>query len=190
MIVLLLACIPELTTPAGAGAGSNACGDEPLENSWPIAEVPADVVAEGFGIGEVIPRACLPDQEGNDVDTWQFHGRWVVFDVSTIWCAPCQVLAAGVAETVADYGGGGDFTYMTILAEDLEAEVPDTDELLDWATGFGIEQPVLADTAEYTTDLTGGAFPAVLLLDPELRVVESGLVADELVRAALDEHVE
>lgn len=188
MIALLVACIPELTTPEGAGPGSNACGDDPLQNAWPIAEAPAELQAEGFAKGQVIPRACLPDQDGNEVDTWQFYGRWVVFDVSTIWCAPCQALAAEVTATVADFDDA-ELTYLTILAQDLEANVPDVEELAKWGADFAIEQPILADTANYTTELTGSAFPAVLLLDPELRVVETGLVEDTIVRAALEEHL-
>ncbi|MDP6932506.1 MAG: hypothetical protein QGG40_06290, partial [Myxococcota bacterium] len=65
-------CPPELTSP-----GSGQSTWEAPENTWPVAEPPADLEAEGLGEGQVVPDFLLQDQHGDMVSLWQFHGMVV-----------------------------------------------------------------------------------------------------------------
>ncbi len=180
---LLTACIPVLHSPAGAPTGEYEIPD----NDWPAAPSIPVLEEEGFGVGEVIGRQFLADQNGDEVDLWQFYGRVWVLDVSTIWCSPCQAMAASLQAT-ADKFKDEDFVYLTVLSEDLDGEVPDTAELQGWAETFGIlDQPILADTTGFSGPVTNGVYPALLVIDRDLKVFARVEVPDEaLLEAAIE----
>lgn len=182
-LLLLTACIPVLHSPAGAPTGEYSIPD----NAWPAAESIPVLEGEGFAVGEVIDRQFLTDQNGDEVDLWQFYGRVWVLDVSTIWCSPCQAMAATLQAT-ADKFKDQDFVYLTVLSEDLEGNVPDTSELAGWAEAFGIlDQPILSDTTGFSRPVTNGVYPALLVIDRDLTVFERVEVPNEaLLEAAIE----
>lgn len=184
LYVLLTACIPELTTPGGKGSSQEYT---PPENAWPAADSLPDLEGEGFDDGELVERQLLSDQNGQTVDLWQFYGYVWVLDVSTIWCQPCQDLASELQETADDYADD-DFVYLTVLAENLEGDVPGTEDLAGWAESWGIEnQPIVSDEAGFTGTLTGGQYPLVLVIGRDLRVAGRVTVPDDaLVREAIE----
>ena len=177
-------CVPVLTSPGGV-PDANAPWVAP-ENSWPMSEVPESVRAEGWSDGDVVKDARWTDQFGAEVSLWQFYGRVIVLDFSTLWCKPCQELAADVQATADDYPD--DLTYITILVEDLEGNVPDTDELSYWGEYFGITAPIVSDTANVApTLLPDSSYPALFLVDRDL-VIHSRIdpVSDEAIRGEID----
>lgn len=184
LYLLLTACIPELTSPGGKVAEVDYA---PPDNAWPAAESIPAMEGEGYEDGELVDRQFLPDQNGQTVDLWQFYGHVWVLDVSTIWCQPCQDLARDLQET-ADHYADEDFVYLTVLAEDMEGDVPDTEDLNFWAESWGIlDQPIAADDAGFSGVLTGGTYPLVLVIGRDLRVAGRVTVADDaLVREAIE----
>lgn len=182
-VVPLLACTPSLYSEGGAVGEWVA----PV-NTWPTAEPPAELDGEGFSAGQVAPDFLLNDQFGDDVALWQFYGNVVLFDVSTIWCAPCQELAMDTEDTWEEYRDEG-FVYVTILQQNLEGGEPTLEDLNEWAEGFGITAPIVSDPQG---TFTGGAirndqFPAVLVLDRDMTVAERvNPINDHEVRAAIE----
>ncbi len=181
LVTLLTGCIPDLTSPK---AGECAAGT--LENAWPALAPPSRVEGQGFGKGQTILDGCLDDQNGEKVAVYQFYSRVFVVDVSTIWCEPCQELAEGL-QTIADEFGPEEFSYLTVLPQNLEAEVPTTDELAGWGEDFGIAEPILSDGIGYTAKIvTDNAFPKVLLIARDLTVIgRVNPATDEAIRAAV-----
>lgn len=184
LVVLLLACVPHLTTPGG-GAGKEPWSAP--ENSWPMNTPPEDLEGEGCEAGEVVPEFRLLDQHGDEVSLWQFYGLVTVIDVSTMWCRPCQELAADVEETALDYADDG-VVYLTVLPQDLGSDPPDQAELNEWGDFFGITQPILSDDDDWYTCVTpDDSFPSVVVADAGMR--SSGLILDPddaKIRAAID----
>lgn len=181
-LALLGACIPVLYSDGEADGPWVA----PV-NGWPMGEPPEGLESEGFDIGQVIPDFRLPDQNSEDVSLWQFYGSVVLVDVSTMWCAPCQELAADVQDTADEYRDEG-FIYVTILAQDLVYEVPDEGDLDEWAEGFGIDEPVLSDPDGWSTGVVPGAgFPGILLVDRDMEIVARLTASDALIRDAIEE---
>ncbi len=183
---LLAGCVPVLTSPDGP----ELCGEEAYvapENAWTVGEVPADLCGEGWGEGETVEDARWTDQNGQEVSMWQFYGNVVLLDLSTLWCAPCKDLAAEVQATADDYRDEG-FVYMTILVEDLEADVPDQEELQEWGTYFGIAEPIVSDTANVApTLLPESNYPGVFLISRDM--VNLGRIDpadDPTIRAAVE----
>lgn len=185
--VMLGGCIPRLETTGGPSGSSTWVAPE---NDWVLAEPPVDLVAEGFGVGEIVPDLRLVDQTGNEVSLWQFHGNVVLLDVSTMWCVPCIALAEHTEETWQTYRDQG-FVYVTILQQDFDGNPPEPGDLDDWVDAFGITAPVLADGEETSIEavpLNGGSrtFPGVIVIGRDLEVLTVMEVPDhETVEAAI-----
>ena len=167
LVVLLTACTPVLTSPDGGNV-------EPWvapENTWPLGTPPSDLVGEGFDPGEVIPDFRMLDQYGAEVSLWQFYGHVVVVDVSTMWCGPCQQLAEEVQELADSWRDEG-LVYLSIFPENVQNEVPTQDDLVEWGEAFGIAEPLLSDSTGWSYRVVpDSAFPGVLLVDEDMRVV-------------------
>jgi peroxiredoxin len=185
-LALLVGCTPVLTSPGG---DTGLVAWVAPENGWPISSPPGGLQGEGFGEGQVVPDIRLLDQFGAEVSIWQFYGDVIVLDVSTMWCAPCQIIAAEVQETWEDYESQG-FQYLTMLPENLSSDAPSTEELQSWAEDFGIEQPILSDDAGHSYEITGSpaAFPQIVIIDRDMTVAIPHVapVDDFTIRAGIE----
>ena len=187
--LLLVACAPRLYSEDSSLDTPEPGGEWVApENGWPMATPPAGLVGVGFSDGQVVPDVRGLDQRGDEVSLWQFYGTLMVIDISTIWCAPCQDLAAGAQETADDYADR-DVQYVTVLQEDLDGNAPDRADLNAWGDLFGITAPILADGDLLMLQaIKQGSYPAVLLVDRKLRVVKRvNPVTDEQIREGLDQ---
>ncbi|MCA9490732.1 MAG: redoxin domain-containing protein [Myxococcales bacterium] len=183
----MIACVPHLNTehpvePVGEWTAP--------ENSWATSPPPAGLEGEGFDVGDIVVDVRLPDQFDDEVSVWQFFGHLVVLDVSTMWCAPCRELAETTQHTVDTYGDA--LQYVTVLQEDPDGDPPTTEDLGSWANVYGLSTPVLGDgTYEGTgAAIDNGQYPALLLIDTELHVVERiNPPTDAQLVAAIEEHL-
>ncbi len=185
-LVLCGGCTPHLVSDFEEITGANW---EAPENDWDLAAPPQDLVGEGFSVGQVPHDFRLMDQNGQSVALWQFYGSVIVLDISTMWCRPCQEIARHVEGTYQDYKDEG-FMYLTLLAEDFESNRPDRSELNEWADNFGIvSAPVIQDGNGYCDSVEAtGTYPAVLLIDRQMRVVAERLTpSDDLIRSAIED---
>ena len=181
----LVGCIPNLET------GKDT--DEPWScptNQWDVAEPPSGLEGSGFFEGQVLRDAQLTDQNGDTTCLWQFYGDVLVVDVSTVWCGPCQELAADVEETAEHYADDN-VTYVTILTEDEGRNEPIVQDLADWGEYFGITQPILMDPQAFYSgsSLDGGNYPAIMVVDRTMTVRSriTSQPSDAKIRAAIDE---
>ncbi|MEZ4319774.1 MAG: TlpA disulfide reductase family protein [Myxococcota bacterium] len=184
-LVVLAACTPRLYTSGGT---DTEWSWEAPANDWPTAAPPEGTRGQGLSVGQTVPDLRLADQFGNEVSLWQFHGRVVLVDISTMWCAPCQELANSTESTQQRFGAD-EFVYTTVLQENVESQPPTTDDLNVWADFFGITAPVLADGEKITgSAVQNGQYPALLLIGPDLVVHERINPVDEAtVDAAIEE---
>ena len=175
LTLLALGCVPVLESPGGgtdSGEDTTNCTWELPKNSWHSSEPPNCLEGQGFDEGQVIPDMRLLDQHGNTVSLWQFYGDLIVLDFSTMWCAPCAVLAEGVDETWEEFEDEG-FMYLTVLSQDVYSNVPDVDDLNEWASDHSITAPVLSDDGTYTNEVIppGESFPRVMLIGRDMTVL-------------------
>jgi len=172
-------CVPRLYTDDAGGEGEPWAAPE---NRWPVGAPPEGLEGEGLEPGDVAVDVRGPDQFGDLTSLWQFHGRWILVDISTMWCSPCQDLAKGTEEVQREFESRG-FTYLTLLHENVDNEPPSVDDLKYWATvpSFGdgpydlITAPIVADPrgrSGSASAVRANTYPVVLLVGPDLRVVE------------------
>lgn len=182
MMVLLAACIPVLESP------ENAVPFAVPENTWGTCVDAVALEDEGWSTGERPPDFRMRDQHGDETALYQFQEcRLTLVDVSTMWCSPCQVLAEDVQATADAYRDQG-FRYLTVLAQDMGSDPPDTDELNLWGDTYGIAEPILSDAAGwYQGYIPDDTFPGLFLLDQDLRLIETiAIPADEQIRSAIE----
>lgn len=183
--LFFIGCIPNLDT------GNS--GDTPWScptNQWDAATPPADLKGTGFFEGQVLRDAQLTDQHSDTTCLWQFYGDVLVVDVSTVWCPPCQELAADVEETAEHYAEDN-VSYITILTEDNDRNEPVVQDLNDWGDYFGISQPILMDPQAYYSfnALDNGSYPAIMIVDRTMKIRTriTSQPSDAKIRAAIDE---
>jgi peroxiredoxin len=182
-------CVPRLYSPPDTDGGGDCAWDAP-SNDWSCWAPPACMEGEGFSPGQTMPDFRLLDQNGAQVSLWQFYGDVIVWDLSTIWCAPCQELAGHAEELYQSHKDRG-LTYLTVLAQDLDGAPPDQDDLELWASNFGLTSPVLADPLNgYSAPaIPDNQYPVVLVIDRQMKVmrkVPPPYSSDENILAAVE----
>jgi hypothetical protein len=63
--------------PASANEQCYSCG-------WKRND-PGNLVSDGAGIGNVVQNITLPDQCGEEVDLWDFHGQYFIMYLTAAW---------------------------------------------------------------------------------------------------------
>lgn len=150
-------------------------------------------------VGSQVPRFVGVDQYGDEVDLYDFagHGVPIVLDLGTIYCAPCQSIAAYLSDgdsshLMWDREGDGEYDYypwwkpeyeglrqmvldqevfwITVLFNDSASGPSDHDECATWHEQFPNERvPVLADTnLELKTWLGIESYPTLNLVNSDM----------------------
>jgi len=149
ILTMVMGCAPTIDQPAGA--------DE-CENS----------------LGNIACDFSMMDQDGQQVNLYDFHGKVIVLDFSAMWCGPCQLAALDVENTVEKYGAEN-VVYITLLMEDSSGNPPDKKDLQKWAETFEIEDsPVLAGSRAWLGD-SGyelSAWPTFYFITPTMVIKE------------------
>lgn len=171
-------------------------GKDPLDpesviyrGGWPYYFA-KDQLTGGNTVGSAAPgkrigRFRFVDQFGDTVDLFDFYNadKPVVIDISALWCQPCHEMARYIEgepsslRTIWPAGpdavARGDIYWITVLGEGYEGGEPAVEgDAAEWASLFPSEHvPVLADPNYLLVDYVGlGAWPTVLLLEPDLKV--------------------
>jgi thiol-disulfide isomerase/thioredoxin len=101
--------------------------------------------ASPWEIPETFSQPCnfrLTDQNGDEVELYDFEGSVILLDFSTMWCYVCKTVATHVQEF---HDQNDPFVAITILTETSQGNDPQTSDLVEWTTAYGITTaPVLA----------------------------------------------
>ena len=180
MCLLATACAPRLYSDPNEIV-------EPWEapsNAWDAVTPPEALVGEGVSVGQRIVDIRGMDQHGDEVSIWQFWGQYVLVDLSTMWCGPCQDLAIGAEAFFQHYKDEG-VMHLTVLHENEINEPCTLEELEAWSRfpSFHpdpdhpydvITAPIVSDPGGISGSIRAiqdNRYPVALLVGPDMRVV-------------------
>jgi len=147
----------------------------PQEGTWGVDGCSGSIQGQGNGVGQVATNFSLTDQNGDELELYDFCDRAVLLVASAMWCGPCQQEASGLASMYRQYEDDG-FVVITLLGENSAGRTPTQADLQSWANSFGIDHPVVADPGFNVGArfVSGGQLylPSTSLLGPGAVVLE------------------
>ena len=156
--------------------------------------------AEGYEVGDTLPGFIAVDVDGQTVDSADFAGSYVLIDLCTMWCAPCQLMApdAGRAEEALN-DAGIDFVYVQALFEDVSSQPSDQADAQAWREAFSVDADVLilhesglfgGDLVTMFAGFNEGSVPTVAFMTPGGVVfdVGAGYLSPEAIVLAVATH--
>lgn len=177
-ILVLSACTAPRSGGGGGGAGDDDDDATPAsvpfgpENEWFHAEtsaVPEDLEGTGIGVGDVIADFVLMDQNGDDVQLYQFYGQVIQLILFAEWCGPCREEEPLVESTWVDLQDDG-VVILAVMFEDYATQVPEEEDLDNWINDFGSTHPLVAGPGELAAMLNGG-FPTLPVIGRDMRLI-------------------
>lgn len=154
---------------------------EPYTCGWPLQSPGGPVESWVPTTGEVFPNVRLLDQCGEQVDLWDFRGRYVIIDAASPDCGPCNAMAATAEAFKAEMAARCiPVETITVLNESLSAvnKPADAATVRAWIEAYGITSPVLADEgvgydliAPYVSGGDGVSLPSALVIAPDGRLL-------------------
>jgi thiol-disulfide isomerase/thioredoxin len=192
LALALGACTPSEAEGPGDDGGSDDGGDDgggdggddggaqtpygPDNEWWHVAaeDMPADLEGTGRSTGDVAPNFTLVDQNGDEVELYQFYGQVIMLDVFAQWCGPCQDMAPHGQSAVEDYGEQG-FVLLAIMEENTQGRAPGADDIQDWADSYGLTHPVLADEGYSQGSYVVAGYPTLVVIDRDMTIAHEDL---------------
>ena len=120
----------------------------------------------------------LLDQNGDEVELYDYHGKVIVIDFSTMWCGVCVNIAAEGDNLVAKYGEDN-VIWLTVLIDNEYGEPPTQEDIQRWVDMANIKIPVLAgdrSMIDYSakTGYPIASWPTLVVIDKEM-VLKHGI---------------
>lgn len=112
------------------------------------------------------------NHKGEEVELYDYHGKVIVVDFSTMWCGVCINIAAEGDKLVQKFGEDN-VIWLTVLVENETGQVPTQEDLQRWVDMANIKVPVLgADRSIIDYSATTGypivSWPTLVVIDKEM----------------------
>ena len=170
-LILMAACGPsELKTTASESSDTEVADPYP----WATWETCS------HNLGDNPCNFSLIDHTGKTVELYQFYGKVIVVDFSTMWCGVCRNIARKGDEWTSEFGRDK-FVWLTVLIEDEAGSTVEQQDLSTWINTYNITVPVLAgdrsmidttETLESGYPITG--WPTLVVIDQAM-VLQHGI---------------
>lgn len=133
-------------------------------------------VPGGFRVGSSAAALGAPDQHGVTRTLAGYTGKWIVLDLCTVWCPPCNAIAQEAQQVHDSWVGHPTVSveYVTALIDGPNPWVGATlRDAQNWAHRFSISRPVLhaeglprSPSRTWFDAVGSNAFPTLVFIDP------------------------
>jgi peroxiredoxin len=163
---------------SAAGDDDDATGNPvgPPNDWWHCEQddFPAGLYGTGYEAGDTAFDFLLMDQNGDEVELYQFYGRPIVIVTHMGgYCPPCEAFAAEAQncwQQLLDQGS--EVMFVQALFGDENNQAPTQQTLEAWASTYSITHAVLADPQEHLGEYEPNLSPAFALIGPDMVIVD------------------
>jgi thiol-disulfide isomerase/thioredoxin len=146
----------------------------------------------GHNVDENPCNFVLADQNGKEIELYDFYGKVIVIDFSTMWCTVCVNIASEGDKLIAKYGAER-VVWLTVLIENESGEAPDLSDLQRWVAAHSIMAPVLGGDRSFidmsaTTGYPITGWPTIVVINQKM-VLKRGISgwSEQAIMAWVDE---
>tara|TARA_Y100001972_G_scaffold124442_1_gene173559 strand:+ start:195 stop:770 length:576 start_codon:yes stop_codon:yes gene_type:complete len=132
----------------------------------------------GQEIGQHPCNFTLLNHKGEKVELYDYYGKVIVIDFSTMWCGVCINIASEGDKLVNRYGKDN-VIWLTVLIENQYGLTPTQEDLQNWVDMANIQVPVLGSDRNMIdhsakTGYPITSWPTLVVIDKEM-VLKNGL---------------
>ena len=149
---------------------------KPIDSSSDTAEeaLPITWYECGHEIGQHPCDFTFLNQHGEEVSLYDYHGKPVLIDMSTMWCYYCSIASIELTKVKDEYQNI-DLEILILLFENGDREQPSQEDLEYWADMAGTEDNVLSTSTDILNadkDLGGNlaGWPTFYVVDEHMTV--------------------
>lgn len=127
----------------------------------------------GYVVGSHTCNFALLDDEGNEVNLYDFYGKTIVLNFSTIGCYYCQQAAYEISDTMELFKED-EIVYINLIVEGWSGNTPTQPELVEWINNFELDTPTLSAPRDEMIDVTSNdgfyisSWPTFFFIDNEM----------------------
>ena len=98
----------------------------------------------------------LKNQDNKIVELYDFYGKNILLDFSTMWCGPCHIAAADVNLVKETFP---EIEHITILIDNESGDPPTIDDVNKWKNYYQIEENILLGNRSLIDQTKDDAWP-------------------------------
>jgi thiol-disulfide isomerase/thioredoxin len=130
--------------------------------------VPEGLTGTGTRVGDTLANFTVTDQNGDEVELYQFYGQVVQLVLFAEWCGPCNAEAPAIEAASRDLADDG-VIILDVMMEQSHGSTPDLDALGRWVAAYSVTHPLVIGGSSFNPLIQGG-YPTLPVLNRDMTI--------------------